>query len=122
MLKSSSFFSLCDEGKRLNGKKIKLSEETQVREYVIGDVGFPLMEWLLTPYKGRRLSDSQVEFNKRIYATRLVAQSALARLKDTWRIINGVMWRPDKNRLPRIILVCCLLHNIVIDLEDNGAT
>ncbi|KAH7842433.1 hypothetical protein Vadar_005281 [Vaccinium darrowii] len=119
VLKSSSFFSLCDEGKRLNGKKIKLSEETQVREYVIGDVGFPLMEWLLTPYKGRRLSDSQVEFNKRIYATRLVAQSALARLKDTWRIINGVMWRPDKNRLPRIILVCCLLHNIVIDLEDK---
>ncbi|KAE9619501.1 hypothetical protein Lalb_Chr02g0153831 [Lupinus albus] len=29
------------------------------------------------------------------------------------------MWRPDKHRLPRIILVCCLLHDIVIDMEDD---
>ncbi|XP_058207047.1 protein ALP1-like isoform X1 [Rhododendron vialii] len=119
VLKSSSFFRLCEEGKRLNGKKIEVLEETELREYVIGDVGFPLLEWLLTPYQGCRLSDSQVEFNKRISATQLAAQRALARLKETWRIINGVMWRPDKNRLPRIILVCCLLHNIVIDLDDK---
>ena len=29
------------------------------------------------------------------------------------------MWRPDKHRLPRIILVCCILRNIVIDMEDD---
>ncbi|PKU61967.1 hypothetical protein MA16_Dca029202 [Dendrobium catenatum] len=29
------------------------------------------------------------------------------------------MWRPDKHKLPRIILVCCILHNIVIDQEDE---
>ena len=33
--------------------------------------------------------------------------------------IHGVMWLPGKNRLPRIIFVCCLLHNIVIDMEDK---
>ncbi|KAM7494942.1 hypothetical protein LguiB_029551 [Lonicera macranthoides] len=36
-----------------------------------------------------------------------------------WRIIQGVMWRPDMNRLSRFVHVCCLLHNIVIDLEDK---
>uniref|UniRef100_A0A2P2N043 DDE Tnp4 domain-containing protein n=1 Tax=Rhizophora mucronata TaxID=61149 RepID=A0A2P2N043_RHIMU len=36
-----------------------------------------------------------------------------------WRIIHGVMWLPDKNRLPRIIFVCCLLHNIVVDMKDK---
>ena len=30
------------------------------------------------------------------------------------------MWRPDKHRLPRIILACCILHNIVIDMEDES--
>lgn len=119
VLQSSGFFKLAEEGKRLNGKKLQLSEGTELREYIIGDAGFPLLPWLLTPYQGKGLSDIQAEFNKRHSATRLVAQTALARLKDVWRIIHGVMWMPDKNRLPRIVLVCCLLHNIIIDMEDE---
>lgn len=47
-----------------------------------------------------------------------MAERALARL-NVWKIIQGEMWRPDKHRPPSIILVCCFLHNIVIDLEDE---
>ncbi|XP_077216281.1 PIF / Ping-Pong family of plant transposase [Tasmannia lanceolata] len=119
VLKNSGFFKLCEKGKRLNGNKIELSEGLEVREYIIGDSGFPLLPWLVTPYQGKELSDSRAEFNKRHFATRMVAQRALARLKEMWKIVQGVMWRPDKHKLPRIILVCCLLHNIVIDLEDE---
>ncbi|XP_010253295.1 PREDICTED: putative nuclease HARBI1 [Nelumbo nucifera] len=119
VLQNSGFFKLCEKGKRLNGKKMKLSEGSEVREYIIGDVGFPLLPWLVTPYQGKDLSESSTEFNKRHFATRVVAHRALARLKEMWRIVQGVMWRPDKHKLPRIILVCCLLHNIVIDLEDE---
>lgn len=120
LLRSSNFFKLCERGKRLNGKKIKLSEGSELREYIIGDSGFPLLPWLVTPYQGKELPELQAEFNRRHFATRMVARRALARLKDMWRIIQGVMWRPDKHRLPRIILVCCLLHNIVIDMEDEA--
>ncbi|KAL5801524.1 hypothetical protein ACOSQ3_033156 [Xanthoceras sorbifolium] len=119
ILQSSGFFKLAEEGKRLNGKKLQLSEGTELQEYIVGDTGFPLLPWLLTPYHGKGLSDYQAEFNKRHSATRMVAQMALARLKEVWRIIHGVMWMPDKNRLPRIVLVCCLLHNIIIDMEDE---
>ncbi|MCI43031.1 putative nuclease HARBI1, partial [Trifolium medium] len=49
----------------------------------------------------------------------MVAKRALARLKEMWKIIGGVMWKPDKRKLPRIVLVCCILHNIVIHLEDE---
>ncbi|GLT43888.1 hypothetical protein SLA2020_178140 [Shorea laevis] len=119
VLRSSSFFKLCEEGKRLNGKKVELSEGTELREYIVGDAGFPLLPWLLTPYQGKGLSEFQVEFNKRHSATRMVAQMALTRLKEMWKIIQGVMWMPDKNRLPRIVFVCCLLHNILIDMEDE---
>ncbi|KAA8543938.1 hypothetical protein F0562_021885 [Nyssa sinensis] len=118
VLQSSSIFKLCEKGERLNGNKMKLSEGTELREYIVGDSGFPLFPWLVTPYQGKELSGSRAEFNKRHFDTRIVAPRALARLKEMWRIIQGVMWRPDKHRLPRIILVCCILHNIVIDMED----
>ncbi|CAN4105928.1 unnamed protein product [Withania somnifera] len=120
VLKSSRFFELAEEGKRLSGKKLNLSNDTELREYIVGDSSFPLLPWLLTPYTGREFPDHQADYNKRHFAMRKVAQRALARLKDKWKIIEGVMWRPDKQRLPRIILVCCLLHNILIDLNDGA--
>ncbi|KAJ7975849.1 Harbinger transposase-derived nuclease [Quillaja saponaria] len=119
VLQSSNFFKLTKAGKRLNGSPIALPEGTMLREYIVGDAGFPLFPWLLTPYNGKNLSDQQLKFNKRHVATRMVAKRALARLKELWKIIEGVMWKPDKHKLPRIVLVCCLLHNIVIDLEDE---
>ncbi|CAL5426642.1 unnamed protein product [Camellia sinensis] len=119
VLQNSTFFKLCEQRERLNGNKMKLSEGTELKEYIVGDLGFPLLPWLITPYQGKELPESKADFNKRLFATRVVAQRALARLKEMWRIIQGVMWRPDKNRLPRIILVCCILHNIVIDMEDE---
>ncbi|KAK9075805.1 hypothetical protein SSX86_004134 [Deinandra increscens subsp. villosa] len=119
VLQNSHFFDLSEKGKRLNGNKLKLSEGTEIQEYIVGDSGFPLLPWLITPYQGRKLPETKTEFNKRHFATRLVAQRALARLKDVWRMIHGVLWRPDKNRLPRVILACCILHNIVIDMEDD---
>ncbi|KAL3732181.1 hypothetical protein ACJRO7_028938 [Eucalyptus globulus] len=119
VLSSSGFFKLSDDGKRLNGKKMLLPEGAEIREYIVGDAGFPLLPWLLTPYKGKGLSDHQLAFNKRHHATRLVARRALVRLKDMWKIIEGVLWMPDRNKLPRIIFVCCLLHNIIIDMEDE---
>lgn len=120
VLCSSGLFKMCEQGTRLNGEKVKLGNGVEVREYIIGDSGFPLLPWLITPYQGKDLSDAEIEFNKIHFAARGVAQRALARLKDTWRIIQGEMWRPDKHRLPRIILVCCLLHNIVIDIENEA--
>ncbi|KAI4340384.1 hypothetical protein MLD38_025226 [Melastoma candidum] len=29
------------------------------------------------------------------------------------------MWRPDRHRLSSVILVCCLLHNISIDTDND---
>ncbi|KAI5666089.1 hypothetical protein M9H77_15942 [Catharanthus roseus] len=119
VLQSSNFFKLCEKGERLNGKKLKLSEDTELQEYIVGDAAFPSLPWLVTPYQENELSESKLDFNTRLSGTRIIAQRALARLKEVWKMIQGVMWRPDKHKLPRFILVCCILHNIVIDMEDE---
>ncbi|XP_043702387.1 protein ALP1-like [Telopea speciosissima] len=119
ILQSSGFFNLCQREKRLNGKNIELSDGSQMREYIIGDVGFPPLPWLITPYHGNELSKIEVEFNKSHSATKMVALRALAMLKERWRIVQRVMLKPEKNKLPRMIFVCCLLHNILIDLKDK---
>jgi DDE superfamily endonuclease len=119
ILKSSGFYKLCEKGDRLNGKSVKLSDCSEVREYIVGDSGYPLLPWLITPYQDSDTSGHKSGFNKRLSATRSVASRAVARFKDTWRFFQGEMWRPDKHRLPRMILVCGLLHNIMIDhMED----
>lgn len=119
VLETSNFFKLCEKGKRLSGKTVILPEGSEIREYIVGDSGLPLLPWLVTPYEGKGLTETENEFNRRHFATRMVARRALARLKEMWKIIHGAMWRPDKHKLPRIILVCCLLHNIIIDMDDE---
>jgi hypothetical protein len=120
ILHSSGLFQLCEKGERLSGSTLKLSDGSEIGEYLIGDAGFPLLPWLLIPYQEKDLIEAEAEFNRKHSAARIVAPRTLAKFKDTWRFLQGEMWRPDKHRLPRIIHVCCLLHNIVIDLQEEG--
>ncbi|XP_072952406.1 protein ANTAGONIST OF LIKE HETEROCHROMATIN PROTEIN 1 isoform X1 [Typha angustifolia] len=119
LLKCSTFFKLCESGKRLNGPVKMSSGKAEIREFIVGDAGYPLLPWLMVPYEGKSLSALMTAFNTRQTAARMLAVRALSRLKGAWRILHKVMWRPDKHKLPSIILVCCLLHNILIDYGDE---
>ncbi|GJT65298.1 ALP1-like protein [Tanacetum coccineum] len=119
ILKESKFFEICNKCERLNGRLKKLSEGNEIKEYIVGNAGLPLLTWLLTPYRGNELRDSEVKFNERLLKTQKVAKEAFVKLKENWKIIKGVLWRPNKDRLPLIILACCILHNILIDMKDE---
>ncbi|KAK8611802.1 hypothetical protein V6N13_131841 [Hibiscus sabdariffa] len=119
LLKCSGFFRLCEAGNRLNASTRTLSGQ-ELREFIVGGVAYPLLPWLITPYESNGLSSSKSSnFNARHEVARLLAVRAFLKLKGSWRILNKVMWRPDKRKLPSIILVCCLLHNIIIDNGDQ---
>ncbi|KAJ6829588.1 protein ANTAGONIST OF LIKE HETEROCHROMATIN PROTEIN 1 [Iris pallida] len=119
LLKFSGFFKLCEVGKRLNGPVKMSAERAEIREFIVGDCAYPLLPWLMTPYEGKGLSASMASFNAAHKAAVSLASRALSQLKGSWRILHKVMWRPDKHKLPSIILVCCLLHNIIIDCGDE---
>lgn len=118
LLKFSGFFKLCEAGQRLNGNGRTLSEGVELREYIVGGIGYPLLSWLITPYENNCLVSTST-FNSVHEPARSLAVKAFLQLKGGWRILNKVMWRPDKRKLPSIILVCCLLHNIIIDSGDQ---
>lgn len=119
LLKCSGFYKLCESGGRLNGNARKLSDGEEIREYIVGGASYPLLPWLVTPFEGDEPSDSVSEFNPALETARSAAVKAFSQLKGGWRILNKVMWRPDKRKLPSIVLVCCLLHNIIIDCGDR---
>jgi hypothetical protein len=79
----SSDFQTCDifevfkKGTLLNGSKLKVAlDGSEVGEYLIGDAGYPLLPWLLTPYPEEDLSDSRAEFNSRHCSHNLPDQGA----------------------------------------------
>ncbi|KAH6765628.1 PIF / Ping-Pong family of plant transposase [Perilla frutescens var. hirtella] len=119
VLQSSSLFTQCEKHEKLKGPKISLSEAVELSEYIVGDAGYPLLSWLITPYQESRLPETKLDFNKRLLATHFVAHKALAKLKEVWKMMKGELWRPDKHKLPRFILACCILHNIIIDVEED---
>ena len=117
---SSGLFKLCEKGELLNGSELKVSNGSEIGEHLIGDSGYPLLPCLLTPYHEKDLTESETEFNRRRSSARTVAPKTMAKFQDTWKFLQGEMWRPDKHKLPRIIHVCCLLHNIIKDLQETA--
>ncbi|XP_022000600.1 protein ALP1-like [Helianthus annuus] len=105
VLHQSEMFLLAQKGEKLNGNRVQ---------------GFRLLPWPITPYHDAELNEDQTEFNQKHLATRSVASRALKKLKEVWAVIEGGMWRPDRHKLPRIILACCILHNIQIEYEGDG--
>ncbi|XBI42609.1 hypothetical protein VPH35_126919 [Triticum aestivum] len=123
LLHDSWLFKSYEKGTLLDGSKLKVSDGSDVGEFIIGDAGYPPRPWLLTPYRLEDdISDSKVEFNKRHSAATAMALRALEMLKDTWKCLQGEGWHPNNQHdLRWTINTCCRLHNIVIDMEEEGA-
>jgi hypothetical protein len=122
-LQVGDIFEECKKGVCLNGSKLKVaSDGSEAGEYIIGDAGYPLLPWLLTPYQEENLSDSKAEFNKRHSTATTCMRKALARFQDTWKFLQGQTSCPvNAETLAEAIYACCMLHNIVIDMENDEA-
>ncbi|XP_022745943.1 protein ALP1-like [Durio zibethinus] len=78
---------------------------------IVGNSGYPLMDWALVPYTHQNLTWAQHGFNEKIGGIQNVAKEAFTRLKGRWSCLHK-RTEVKLQELPIVIGACCVLHNI----------
>ncbi|KAF7143164.1 hypothetical protein RHSIM_Rhsim05G0017500 [Rhododendron simsii] len=79
--------------------------------WIVGNSGYPLMDWMLVPYAHKPLTWSQHTFNVKVGEVQRVAKEAFLRLKGRWSCLQKrIEVKPW--RLPVVLGAACVLHNI----------
>ncbi|KAG5547191.1 hypothetical protein RHGRI_013009 [Rhododendron griersonianum] len=79
--------------------------------WIVGNSGYPLMDWVLVPYAHMPLMWTQHEFNEKAGKIQRVANEAFLRLKGRWSCLQK-RTEVKLQDLPLVIGACCVLHNI----------
>lgn len=79
--------------------------------WIVGNSGFPLMDWVLVPYTHQNLTWTQDAFNRKIGEIQRVAKDAFSRLKGRWACLQK-RTEVKLQDLPVVLGACCVLHNI----------
>ncbi|XWS65787.1 hypothetical protein CRYUN_Cryun05aG0143600 [Craigia yunnanensis] len=79
--------------------------------WIVGNSGYPLMDWVLVPYTNQNLTWAQHGFNEKICEIQNVAKEAFARLKGRWSCLQK-RTEVKLQELPMVLGACCVLHNI----------
>ncbi|XDV25459.1 hypothetical protein PO909_029375 [Leuciscus waleckii] len=86
--------------------------------WLLGDSGYPLRRWLLTPFPNPQ-SAEQMRYNDAHTRARSVVERAIGLLKCRWCCfdVSGgrLLYQPKKVR--QIIMACAILHNMA---QRNG--
>ncbi|KAH8349338.1 hypothetical protein KR084_009548, partial [Drosophila pseudotakahashii] len=85
--------------------------------WLLGDSGYPLEPFVLTPYRSPAAGTGQHLFNLRHASARNVVERTIGVLKSRFRSLQGcLLYHPLK--VSRIINVCCALQNLCRDRND----
>ncbi|EEF48052.1 protein ALP1-like [Ricinus communis] len=79
--------------------------------WIVGNSGYPLMDWVLVPYTHQNLTWTQHAFNEKIGEVQRVGKEAFARLKARWSCLQK-RTEVKLQDLPVVLGACCVLHNI----------
>lgn len=108
----------------LTAPMLELAEGVNIRPYILGDAGYPLLGWLMTPYPGTRTAMGPVHwrYNYLQSSARMVVECAFGLLKKRFRLLDGATQVRDVARTTDMITAGCILHNICVDHRDRAVT
>lgn len=92
-------------------------ENGERNTWLLGDSGYPLEKWLITPFKNQS-TEQQRQFNHIHAQGRNAIERCNGVLKGTFRCLLGerkLRYQPPK--VIKIVNVCCALYNML--LENN---
>ncbi|XP_058974301.1 putative nuclease HARBI1 [Musca domestica] len=86
--------------------------------WILGDAGYPLEKFLITPFRSADEGSPECRFNKIHSKTRNIVERAIGVLKNRFRCILGARqlhYTPDI--CGKVTAVCAALHNICIHFK-----
>uniref|UniRef100_UPI00398F1EE5 putative nuclease HARBI1 n=1 Tax=Pristiophorus japonicus TaxID=55135 RepID=UPI00398F1EE5 len=92
----------------------------------LGDEGYPLCTWLLTPVRNPSIA-AQQSYNDSHSATRCLIEQCIGILKQRFCYLDhsGGVLQYSPERVSLFVLICCMLHNLAImraqPFEDEPA-
>lgn len=89
--------------------------------YLIGDSGYPLLPYLLTPIIGAQPGTPQGRYTQMHSQIRNCIERTNGLLKGIWRCLSPdrvLHYRPDF--AARIVYACAVLHNIIREMNLPG--
>lgn len=110
------------EGDWLKGP-IKQIGPLEVGALLVGDSAYPLSLWLMKPFKQTAtLTQEQVHCSKALSLSqaRVVIEQAYSILKGRWRNLLKPMEEHISTASITIIMACCVLHNVCINVGDSA--
>jgi len=118
ILSASSLHRRAEEGvfNGAEGSTVVVDGVT-ITPYLVGDSGYGLHSWLLTPYDQER-TDAHKAFNAMLRSVRGCVERAFGRLKARFRCLLCVL-KHDTILCRDTILTCILLHNWCMMYADG---
>jgi len=95
-------------------------------EYYLGDTGYALRPYMITPYKNSEIAKEPLQvvkeartfFNRHFSAVRIMIERCFGVLKARFRCLLFGMWFRDEAMYSRVFLACCILHNVCLHFRD----
>ncbi|XP_036340151.1 putative nuclease HARBI1 [Rhagoletis pomonella] len=87
--------------------------------WLLGDSGYPLEPWCLTPYRNPEEDSKRARFNEVHAKARCIVERTIGILKGRWKILSNdkrSRYRPEK--IAKFGNVCAALHNVCIQFKD----
>lgn len=76
--------------------------------------------WLMIPFPRAMLgSELHRKCNFLQSSTRIVAEPAFGRLKESWKYLGCTIRGPNITTLPSVMHACCILHNMLVELSEE---
>ena len=116
VLRRSGLFSKVQERNGLIDG-LSISEEG-FRPYLLGDKGYPLLPWILTPHREGRLTVLEELYNRKHKRGRSVVENTFRILKQSFREL-GKKSELHVTFLPDVVVACCYLHNLLLGQETH---
>ncbi|GBG92200.1 hypothetical protein CBR_g54645 [Chara braunii] len=114
ILQLSSLWARAEEGDLFCGPAVVLPFGVKRHRYILGNNGYPPLEWIIVPYGGTDQYADEERFDNKQKVARGAVEKAFGRLKGMWRLFLCTH-QTNMDTFPQQFQVVCILHNILLD-------